>query len=64
MVTELPGIASREAFAVDLAEHIRVQLALRTVRHEALIEVTNSSLIIVSVSLQELQVFLRQSVFR
>ena len=49
MTTELLGIPSWETLAVDLTEVVRVQLSSWAVRYEPLVEVTDGSLVIMSV---------------
>ena len=62
MITELPGIAGREALAVDLHEGRGVQPSIRTVRHEPLVPLLDGVLVILGVHHEELHVCLRQPV--
>ena len=50
MFTKLSGIPRREALAVDLHEGPRVELAIRTVHHEALVPLLDGVLVIPGVA--------------
>ena len=62
MITELRGISSREALAVDLHEGGGDQLPLRAVRYETLVQVQDGVLIIAGVHRGEVNICLGQPV--
>ena len=62
MITELRGISSREALAVDLHEGGGAQLPLWAVGYEALVKVQDGVLVIVGVHHEEVHIHLGQPV--
>ena len=62
MITELRGISSREAPAVDLHEGGGAQLPQRAVGYEALVQVQDCVLIIAGVHGEEVHICLGQPV--
>ena len=62
MITEIRGISSREALAVDLHEGCCVQLPLRAVGQEALAHLQDCVLIIAGVYHEEVHICLGQPV--